>query len=272
MITIRSLIDSAQIPTHEAEQLVLGLLNRDRTWLFTHGAEASAGDSLPMIREAIARRCTGEPLAYILGSRSFWNLELKVTPAVLIPRPDTELLVEWAIDCVVGNQLSSCADLGTGSGAVALAIKSEVPHCAVTGVDRSRAALEVAQYNSIACNLTVEWLQSDWFGSLEGRLWPLLVGNPPYIADSDPHLKRGDLPAEPTEALVAGPDGYRDLRHLIAIAPRFLTAGGYLLLEHGWNQGAEVRELFARAGFGGVATRRDLGGHERVTGGYKGDG
>lgn len=272
MTSIRDLIDSAQIPTHEAEQLVLGLLHRDRAWLFTHGAEATAGDQLPAIRAAINRRCAGEPLAYILESRSFWNLELKVTPDVLIPRPDTELLVEWAIECLAANQFSSCADLGTGSGAVALAIKSELPQCAVTGVDRSAAALKVAHHNSATCQLSVEWLQSDWFNSLEGRQWPLLVSNPPYIAESDPHLQRGDLPAEPTEALVAGSDGLRDLRHLITVGPQFLTRGGYLLVEHGWGQGEEVRELFAQAGFNGVTTRRDLGGHERVTGGVKEDG
>jgi len=263
----RDLIDSAQICGREAEQLVLTLLERDRAWLFTHGREPVETESVPIIQQALKRREQGEPIAYIIGSRSFWNLDLAVTPAVLIPRSDTELLVEWGVECIRRADLERCLDLGTGSGAIALAIKAECPACAVTAVDRSGEALAVAQANGESCQLQVAWLKGDWFEGLSGQRWPLIISNPPYVRDEDPHLQRGDLPAEPREALAAGPDGLKDLKHLIAMAPDFLEAEGYLLLEHGWDQAAAVRALLLRAGFKNIETRRDLAGHERVTGG-----
>jgi release factor glutamine methyltransferase len=206
-----------------------------------------------------SRRRAGEPVAYLIGSRGFRDFELLVSPAVLIPRPETELLVETANDLCHG--LASVLDLGTGSGAVAIAIARDT-RAQVTAVDISTAALAVARANARRLNADVQFLHSDWFASVSGR-FDLIVSNPPYVAAADPHLN--DLRFEPELALVAGNDGLDSIRKIIADAPAHLKAGGWLVIEHGFDQGSSIRDLFRERGFTKVSTRRDLGDHERLS-------
>lgn len=216
----------------------------------------------------VERRKLGEPVAYITARQGFWNLDLIVDSAVLIPRPDTEILVEWALELARGfGDEPRIADLGTGSGAIALALAGELPTAFVTATDQSLAALEVARENAAAAlpGRTVEFVEGAWFAPLAGRQFELIVSNPPYIADGDPHLSA--LQYEPRSALVAGADGLDDLRAITTTANAHLASGGWLLLEHGAEQGAAVRGLLAAAGFDAIETRKDFGGNERVTGG-----
>lgn len=265
----------------------------DQEWLCAHvlgtTRERIAGRTLSPAQQVqyqalLARREAGEPLAYILGEWEFWSLTLKVTPDVLIPRPDTELLVEWAL-AVVGaghardsgraspaGPAPAVLDLGTGSGAIALALARELPAARVTAIDLSLAALKVAEENAQELRLTnVEFHQAEFLSALDTRFrgndepFDLIVSNPPYVAEGDPHL--ADLTHEPALALTAGRDGLTHLRTIIAKSPVRLSKGGWLLVEHGYDQAAAVRELFAQARFVDVQTRRDLAGHERATGG-----
>ncbi|MDQ2068747.1 peptide chain release factor N(5)-glutamine methyltransferase [Natronospira bacteriovora] len=212
----------------------------------------------------LLRRQAGEPLAHITGEREFWSLPLSVTADTLIPRPDTELLVSSVLECLPGHE-QRLVDLGTGSGAIALALASERPQWQVSAIDRSEAALAVARRNGHRLGLNVEWLQGDWLAPVAGRRFHLIVSNPPYIPDQDPHLGRGDVRFEPREALAAGHDGLDAIRRIAQDSPACLEPGGFLLFEHGHDQGAAVRRLLHAAGFQGVRTRRDLAGHERVT-------
>ncbi len=218
----------------------------------------------------LERRLAGEPLAYLTGTREFWSLELEVTRDVLVPRPETELLVEWGLSFPRTRE-SSILDLGTGSGAIALAIASELPQARVLASDISAAALAVARRNAARLAITnVEFIESDLYKRLDSRFrgndgFELIVSNPPYVAEGDPHL--AELKFEPSIALTSGADGLAALRAIVAGARQHLRAGGWLLVEHGATQAAAVRELFARAGFARVETRRDLAGHERATGG-----
>lgn len=216
----------------------------------------------------IERRKLGEPVAYITARQGFWNLDLIVDSAVLIPRPDTETLVEWALQLAPGfGDAPRIVDLGTGSGAIALALAGELPAAIVTATDQSASALDVARENAAAAlpERKIEFIEGAWFAPLAGRRFELIVSNPPYIADGDPHLPA--LQYEPRSALVAGVDGLDDLRAITAAAPAYLVSGGWLLLEHGAEQGAAVRALFAAAGFEVIETRKDFGGNERITGG-----
>ena len=212
-------------------------------------------------------RCQqGEPLAYILGHQSFLGVELTVDPRVLIPRPETELLVNWALALAPPQRPLAVLDLGTGSGAVALALKQAQPDWQVYAVDASAEALAVAQGNAQRLQLAVHFALGDWFHALAPQQrFDLIVSNPPYVADQDPHLAA--LAHEPTLALCAGADGLRDIRHIIAKAPHHLHPGAWLLLEHGYDQAAAVRQLLGAAGFQAMETRRDLKGIERCTGG-----
>jgi release factor glutamine methyltransferase len=206
-----------------------------------------------------ARRRAGEPVAYLIGRQGFRDFEVRVTPAVLIPRPETELLVETALELsTVGQRV---LELGTGSGAVAIAIARE-SGAAVTAVDVSADALKLAKSNAAALGAAVTWLSSDWFTAIAGR-FHLIVSNPPYVAAGDAHLI--DLCHEPAVALVGGTDGLAALRHIVREAPAYLEPGGWLILEHGCDQGPAVRALFTECGYGGIATRRDLAGHDRVS-------
>lgn len=253
----------------EAQLLLAEALGRPRAWLIAHGRDPLAAPALAAFETLLARRLAGEPMAYILGRREFYGLELLVTPEVLIPRPDTELLVEWALALIPEGEPWSVLDLGTGSGAVALAIARHRPVARLTAVDRSPGALAVARENARRLGVgTVRFLEGDWFTPLapEAR-FQLIVANPPYVAEDDPHLTQGDVRFEPRLALAAGPAGFDALAAIIAGAPRHLAPGGWLLLEHGWEQGAACRARLAEAGFGAITSRRDLGNRERVTGG-----
>jgi release factor glutamine methyltransferase len=241
---------------------VLGRAQTDRAWLLAHDTDPLAPEQEAAFKRLCARRAGGEPLAYIVGHKEFFGLDLMVDPRVLVPRPDTETLVEWALALV--GESSLVVDLGTGSGAIALAIKKHRPDATVEAVDTSAAALAVAAGNAQALELNVKFRQGSWLDANETR-YDLIVSNPPYVAENDPHLDA--LEDEPLTALAAGPDGLRDIRTIVSQAPAHLRRGGWLLLEHGHDQAAAVRRLLAEARFQAVASRRDLAGIERCSGG-----
>ena len=220
-----------------------------------------------MFADWAARRRAGEPVAYLLGRREFYGLPLTVSPAVLIPRPETELLVELALAHLAEDEAASALDLGTGSGAVALALKQHRPRARIVATEASEAALEVAQRNAMRLGLAVELHHGRWFEPLADERFDVVVSNPPYIAEGDPHLAQGDLRFEPRDALAAGADGLAALRTIAAGAAAHLQPAGWLLLEHGQGQDGAVRELLMQAGFEGPASWPDLAGIARVTGG-----
>lgn len=269
MTTLQTLIKEAPLPRKESEILLFHVFDCDRSWLYAHGDDPVTRPEAVSFSELVERRKSGEPLAYILGQWEFWSLPLKVSPDVLIPRIDTELLVQWAVTLLSGHPRKRCLDLGTGSGAVALAVKHELSSSNVTAVDLSEPALNVARSNGQQLALEVEWLLGSWFEPVLARQFDLIVANPPYIREDDEHLLQGDLPAEPTLALSSGMDGMHALRQLIAGGQSFLEPGGWMLLEHGWDQGSDVRNLMVTHGWQRVETRRDLAGRERVTGGHR---
>jgi len=217
-------------------------------------------------RTLVERRASGEPIAYILGQREFWGLQLAVAPTTLIPRPDTELLVECTLQALSATSPIVCADLGTGTGAIAAALAHERPAWTLIAIERSIGAMAIAAANARQLQLgNLLPLQADWLQGIGPERLDAIVSNPPYVADDDPHLRRGDLRFEPRTALVAGPDGLDAIRAILDQAPRSLRSGGWIGIEHGWDQGAEVRRLLKRAGFEKVKTHRDLAGHERVS-------
>jgi len=218
-------------------------------------------------RALIERRAAGEPVAYLTGEREFYGRPFLVTPAVLIPRPDTELLVELALAQFGDKPRSRILDLGTGSGALAVTLAHELPEAEVTAVDRSREALWVAMANAARLRASVSFVLGDWFSALGEDRYHLIVANPPYVAAGDPHLEDGDVRFEPAGALASGPQGLDDLACIAADAPRHLEPGGWLFMEHGYEQAAAVRGLLTDAGLGAIASWRDLAGIERVSGG-----
>ncbi|MGK9064827.1 peptide chain release factor N(5)-glutamine methyltransferase [Stutzerimonas chloritidismutans] len=270
MATIESLLRSAELPDSptarlDAEWLLADALGKPSSYLRTWSDREVGAVAEARFQASLARRRAGEPVAYILGRQGFWSLELEVAPHTLIPRPDTELLVETALGLAPRTPVQAL-DLGTGTGAIALALATERPAWQVTGVDRVAEAVALAERNAARLGLTnLNFEHSDWFASLACRRYGLIVSNPPYIPASDPHLGRGDVRFEPTSALVAGDDGLDDIRRIIDGAPAHLEAGGWLLLEHGYDQAATVRALLVAAGFVDAASRRDLGGHERIS-------
>ena len=252
----------------DAELLLLHCLGRDeRSWLIAHDHDELPTDVIATFSSLSDERLKGMPLAYLLGYREFWSLKLKVTRDVLIPRPETELLVEWAVELASQYDLQSLLDLGTGSGAIALAVKHDLPHLTVTASDVSGSALRVARENAEDLGLPVEFVESSWFGALAHRRWALIASNPPYVAADDDHLKDGDLRFEPSTALTDGGDGLSSIREIASNAPNHLEAGGWLLIEHGYDQAADVRSILELNGFSKVSLRHDLAGRPRVTGG-----
>lgn len=253
----------------DAELLLGHILRKGRAWLLAHDdACLSAEQQVPWL-QGLHRRAAGEPLAYIVGHKEFHGLALTVTPDVLVPRPDTETLVDWALDVLAARPPSASPpqilDLGTGSGAIALALAHRHPDAGITAVDASLAALTIARENARRHDLRVDFQHGSWLQPVAGRRFDLIVSNPPYIADDDPHMAA--LGHEPRQALTAGPDGLADLRVIVSQAPAHLSPGGHLLLEHGYDQAVAVTQLLVDRGFINVSTRFDLGGQARCTGG-----
>lgn len=271
----------AKLPANEARLLLGQVLNRAPAWLLAHDDDVLDEAALQAFASLVARRAGGEPVAYLLGQREFFGREFAVTPAVLIPRPETELLIEIVVakggagahrvpeNPLRGEATAKILDLGTGSGCLAITLALELPHARVTALDASPAALDMARRNAKRHGATLRLLQSNWFGGLGDERFDLIVANPPYIADADPHLAAGDLRHEPIDALASGADGLDAIRAIIAAAPRHLAAGGELWLEHGYDQAAAVRDLLVAAGFADIEQHRDLDSILRVSGGRR---
>lgn len=274
MASVRELLHDAQdLPGDSARrdaEILLGYcLDKPRSWLYTWPEREVPEAQACRYQGLLGERKNGAPIAYLTGSRDFWSLQLQVTPDTLIPRPETETLVEWALELSLPGK-ARVLDLGTGSGAIALALASERRGWRICASDVSRGALEVARANGRRCLPgRVEFIESDWYTGIAGRTFDLLVSNPPYIDPADTHLASGDLRFEPQSALVAADAGLADLAELVAGAPAQLQPGGWLLLEHGYDQGASVRGLLQAGAFVDVSTRLDMGGRERITGGRR---
>jgi release factor glutamine methyltransferase len=257
---------SGEEARHEAEQLLLHALGVDRAWLFAHATDEVADEARERFEVLVQRRAEGHPLAYLTGRRGFWTLDLQVNTATLIPRPETELLVEQALARLPADDMVRVADMGTGSGAIALSIASERPLATVMATDVLGPALAVAVKNAQAHGLENVWFRrGHWYAALGADRFNMIVSNPPYIAANDPHLQQGDLRFEPPPALASGADGLDAIREIIGGAHEHLVPGGWLLLEHGWDQGPAIRELLAQAGFIGTETVQDLEQRDRVT-------
>ena len=253
-----------RVDSGDARLLLAHALQRSPTWLFAHGDDLIDQDGLDRFEALLARRAQGEPVAYLTGRRAFWSFDLMVSPQTLIPRPETERLVELALARIGPQSGLRMADLGTGSGAIALALAHERPQARVVAVDISAGALEVARANARSLGLSnIEFRIGDWLQPLDGERFDLIASNPPYIADCAPHL--ADLRYEPGPALASGRDGLDAIRAIVGDAPAHLHRGGWLLLEHGWDQGDAVRGLLQGAGYDSVETCRDLEDRDRVT-------
>ena len=248
----------------DAQWLLGHLLQQPRSWLLSHDDSALPAPAAAAWPSLLQRRADGEPLAYVVGEREFCGLKLEVSPAVLVPRPETEGLVRWALECAAGAPAPTVVDLGTGSGAVALALKDQWPGARVTATDASTAALEVARCNGQRLGLAVDWRTGDWWQAVSGARFGLALSNPPYIAQDDAHLAA--LQHEPLQALTPGGDGLDALRRIISGAPAHLLRGAWLLVEHGHDQGEAVRALFAQHGFVDNQRRVDLAGLPRCSG------
>jgi release factor glutamine methyltransferase len=259
-----------QIDALDARILLCHVTRKEAAYLIAHAAESLDPQQGRTFDALVARRATGEPVAYITGRREFFGLDFHVTPAVLIPRPETELLAELALARIPENTACHVLDLGTGSGCAAISIARHRPHADVTAVDCSPEALALACENARALAVrNVAFAAGEWFGTVAGRRFDLIVSNPPYVAEGDPHLAEGDLRFEPSLALCGGRDGLDAIRAIVAQAGKHLSPNGSLLFEHGYDQGAASRALLRAAGFQGIASWPDLAGHERVSGGQK---
>ncbi|VAW49582.1 Peptide chain release factor N(5)-glutamine methyltransferase [hydrothermal vent metagenome] len=270
-LTQHGLTDS---PRLDAELLLSQALNVSRTYLFTWPEKVPSSEQFKKFPPLLAQRLQGQPIAHILGEREFWGLPLKVTQDTLIPRPDTETLVETTLTLITKEApkffpppYPTLLDLGTGSGAIALALKSEHPQLAITAVDQSTEALKIAQHNADTHQLTIQFLQSNWFSALKRPHihFDYIVSNPPYIEEQDPHLTQGDVRFEPRSALTSGEDGLDDIRQITQQAGAHLTPQGWLIIEHGYHQADAVAKLFQINGFANIQLQHDLAGQPRVT-------
>ncbi len=254
-------------PRLEAEILLSLALVKPRSHLYAWPDKLLEPGQQIHFANLVARRIKGEPIAYITGHREFWSLDLKVTPDTLIPRPETELLIELALKLIPPDQPTAIADLGTGSGAIAAAVATERPHCSIFATDISASALHIAESNFKHLKLTnIQTSKGRWCEAMpQSHKFNLILSNPPYIPDSDPHLNQGDLPWEPRGALASGADGLNDIRCITGQAPNHLAADGWLLVEHGYNQGSKVCNLLKTHGFKQVSTQQDLAGQDRIS-------
>jgi release factor glutamine methyltransferase len=270
--TIKSILQSATEKLFtdeaklEAQSLLQHVLNVNRAWLIAHENDALQPNIHAVFEALLSRRLSGEPMAYILGCREFYGLDLMVTPDTLIPRPDTETLVEAALAKISNVPNQSILDLGTGTGAIALAIAKNRPQDSITAVDASVGALKVAKQNAENLSIhNVEFVLSNWFENLDHQKFDVIVSNPPYIEDQDAHLTQGDLRFEPISALASGVDGLDDIRQIIGDCLIYLKPQAWLMLEHGYNQAAQVADLMADVGLTNIETIKDLGNNDRVT-------
>lgn len=259
---LQAVSESARL---DAELLLARALDRPRSHLVAWPERHPDPEQEAAFEALLARRRHGEPMAYILGEREFWSLDLLVSPATLVPRPDTEILVETALEKIPGSGPCQVLDLGTGTGAIALALKKERPLADVAASDASAESLKIAQRNADRLGMVIEFRQGDWWQPFGGRKFNVVVSNPPYIAADDPHLQTGDVRFEPRGALVSGDDGLDDLRKIIGGARDMLAPGGWVLVEHGYRQADAVAGLFASAGFTAISCREDFSGNPRVT-------
>ena len=252
----------------DARVLAAHVFEVDAAWLIAHDTDPLSGDQITRFQALLQRRLAGEPIAYITGQREFYGREFHVTPDVLIPRPETELLVELALARIPPDQAVAVLELGTGSGCIAVTLALERPNARITAIDRSQTALAVARLNASLLNARVEFLASDWFAALGRRKFGLIVGNPPYVAAADPHLGRGDVRFEPPTAIASGREGLDDIQRIIHSACSHLHPAGGLLLEHAYNQGDATRLMLQAAGFTSLHTWRDLAEIDRISGGW----
>ncbi len=255
--------DSAKL---DAEVLLAQLLKKNRSYLYTWPEHELNSELLIQYKDIISKRKSGIPIAYLLGNKEFWSLNLKVTSDTLIPRPETELLVEQVFNLVPHGKSMAIIDLGTGSGAIALAIASERQNCTITASDKSSLALDVAKLNAQNNHITnIQFIQSNWFDALGNRQFNIIISNPPYVAEQDPLLSQGDVRFEPPSALKSGPEGLDDIRIISKTAHSFLLANGWLLLEHGFEQQEAVQKILSDDGYTNISTILDLSGQPRVT-------
>ena len=261
-------LEGGESPSIDAKVMLANILGKSQTYLFTWPDKTLDVAQKAQFEADVAKRKRGEPVAYIIGKRDFWTLSLFTSPDTLIPRPDTEVLVEQVFNWA--NQQSSASlsicDLGTGTGAIALALASELPEASVTGVDYQEGAVKLATRNAQANSIAnAHFVQSDWFSALAGQTFDIIVSNPPYIEESSPYLNEGDVRFEPKTALTSGTDGLDDIKHIINSAPQYLNKGALLAFEHGFDQGVAVNALLVDAGFVDVKTVKDYGDNDRVT-------
>lgn len=263
------LVESPQI---DAELLLCNTLQVNRAYLFTWPEKPLSSKQSLAFQTDLQKRLGGHPIAHIIGHREFWGLDLIVSKDTLIPRPDTETLIEavLSLNCFSDpNRDCSIVDLGTGSGAIALALKSELPHCDISALDQSLPALEIAKQNAQNNQLEIQFLHSNWFSAVEQQQFNCIVSNPPYIEDNDPHLQQGDVRFEPLSALTSGSDGLNDIRLIIDQAWLHLYKQGWLVIEHGYNQAQSINQLFEKAGYQNLQLHKDLAGNPRISLGQK---
>lgn len=261
----KKLLAAGDSPALDAEVLLAHILGKGRIHLLTWPEQILSPQQESNYFQLIEQRRTGIPVAYLTGHAEFWSLPLSINRYTLIPRPETELLVETALELIPTGANWAIADLGTGSGAIALALSSEHPNSTIHAVERSAEALEIARKNAATLGLKVQFYQGSWFEPLDKMQFDLIISNPPYIPEQDPHLSEGDVRFEPDTALSSGTDGLDDIRHIIHTAHQHLQAGGWLLLEHGFDQGEAVALIFRNEGYTEVDTIRDLAGHPRIS-------